>query len=287
VRSNENGLPVAPARRRCYPADVFVAVNFRKTFVNPIFKNQTAIISGGLGDIGRAIALEFAAHGAAIAIGDIHSPDKAESFLQELLRKNVKSSYTRVDVSEAAQVQSWIAKVENELGVISLVIPNAATATFAGLYEITPEQWSRELRINLDGAFYLAQAATARLLHHGQEGRVVFVGSWAAHTPHPGIPAYSVAKAGLRMLCQCMALELAPHGILVNEVAPGYVDAGVSRRCWEKDPTIRKRALKKVPINKLISAEEVAQQVVHLCHPQNRHMTGSTLLMDGGLSLLS
>lgn len=88
------------------------------------------------------------------------------------------------------------------------------------------------------------------------------------------------------MLCKCMALELAPYNILVNELAPGYVDAGVSGEVWEKDPDMADKARLKVPIKKIMSAREVAEQVIHLCHPQNQHMTGSTILMDGGLSLL-
>ena len=89
------------------------------------------------------------------------------------------------------------------------------------------------------------------------------------------------------MLCKCMALELAPHGILVNEIAPGFVNAGLSGSVWGSDEAKAKEALNKVPIHKLISAEAVAQQVLTLCHPDNEHMTGSTILMDGGLSLLS
>lgn len=177
-------------------------------------------------------------------------------------------------------------KVENILGIPGIIIANAATVTFAGLYEITSEQWFRELRVNLDGAFHLTQSATARLLHHSRPGRVVFIGSWAAHSVHTHIPAYCVSKAGLRMLCKCMALELAPHNILVNEIAPGYVDAGLSGRSFEKNPDTRKEAQQKVPVKKLISALEVAYQVIQLCHPSNEHMTGSTVLMDGGLSLL-
>ena len=88
------------------------------------------------------------------------------------------------------------------------------------------------------------------------------------------------------MLCKCMALELAPHNILVNEIAPGFVDAGLSGRSFEKNPVLKKESQEKVPIKKLISAGEVARQVVLLCHPLNEHMTGSTVLMDGGLSLL-
>ena len=255
--------------------------------MDKLFTKRTVLISGGLGDIGRATALEFARHGAAIAIGDISPPSKADAFLDELKLYEVATHYTQVDVTDASAVQNWVLAVENNLGVADLIIANAATVTVGGIHEITPEQWNNELNVNLNGAFYLTQSATARLLVHQLPGRVVFIGSWAAHSVHTHIPAYSVSKAGLRMLCQCLALELAPHQILVNEIAPGYVNAGLSARFWEKDPASSEQARNRVPIKKLISAEAVAKQVVQLCHPDNEHMTGSTLLMDGGLSLLT
>ncbi|WP_421827632.1 SDR family NAD(P)-dependent oxidoreductase [Larkinella sp.] len=255
--------------------------------MDKVFTNRTVLISGGLGDIGRATALEFARNGAAIAIGDIAPPTKAEAFLAELRQFDIISHYTQVDVTDASAVQNWVLAVENTLGVADLVIANAATVTPAGIHEITPSQWVNELNVNLNGAFYLTQSATARLLAHQLPGRVVFVGSWAAHAVHPHIPAYCVSKAGLRMLCQCLALELAPHQILVNEIAPGYVNAGLSARFWEEDPASSEVARNQVPVKKLISAEAVARQIVQLCHPDNEHMTGSTLLMDGGLSLLT
>ena len=255
--------------------------------MNELFKNEIVIISGGLGDIGRAMALEFAKYGANIALCDMHSPADAKEFIEELKQYEVQSDYSQVDVVDAEAVKNWVQKVENDLGIPSIIIANAATVTFTSFNEISPAQWSRELRVNLDGAFHLTQSATARLLHHGRPGRVVFIGSWAAHSVHTHIPAYCVSKAGLRMLCKCMALELAPHNILVNEIAPGFVDAGLSGKSFEKNPDTRKEALEKVPVKKLISAAEVAQQVVILCHPLNKHMTGSTVLMDGGLSLLS
>ncbi|WP_138994368.1 SDR family NAD(P)-dependent oxidoreductase [Larkinella sp. C7] len=255
--------------------------------MDKVFTNKTVLISGGLGDIGRATALEFARNGAAIAIGDIAPTTKAEAFLAELKSYDVASHYTQVDVTDAGAVQDWVLAVENTLGVADLIIANAATVTPAGIHEITPGQWANELNVNLNGAFYLTQCATARLLTHQLPGRVVFVGSWAAHAVHPHIPAYCVSKAGLRMLCQCLALELAPHQILVNEIAPGYVNAGLSARFWEEDPASSEVARNQVPVKKLISAEAVARQIVQLCHPDNEHMTGSTLLMDGGLSLLT
>ena len=249
--------------------------------------NQAAVISGGLGDIGRAIALELARRGTDVAIGDILDGSAARGLADQLTPIGIRHRYDRVDVSIARDVTEWIATVERELGVPTLIIPNAATVTLAGVRDVTSEQWSRELRVNLDGAFHMAQAAALRMLEHKKPGRIVFIGSWAAHAPHNAIPAYCVAKAGLRMLCKCMALEFAPHGILVNEVAPGYVDAGLSADLWARNPGSREKAAARVPTGNLIDAAEVAKQVAYLCEPGNRHMTGSVLLIDGGLSLVT
>jgi len=250
-------------------------------------KDQVAIISGALGDIGRAIALELAARGADVALGDIREPGDAESLIKSLHDRGVRARYDRTDVADSTQVANWFAEVANDLGVATLIVPNAARVTLAGIRDVTPDQWSREIQVNLNGAFFMAQAGAARLIEAKKAGRIVFIGSWAAHAPHPHIPAYCVAKAGMRMLCKCMALELAPHNILVNEVAPGYVDAGLSAQVWAKNPGAKERAATRVPTGQLIDAREVAVQVAHLCDAENRHMTGSTILMDGGLSLVT
>lgn len=252
-----------------------------------LFEGKTVILSGGLGDIGRSIATEFARQGANIGIGDLLSESSAVAFLKVIQNFGVKVHYCQLDITDACAVQNWVLEVENRLGLADLIIANAATVTIGGIHTITPEQWARELRVNLDGAFYLTQTATARLLHHSQPGRVVFVGSWAAGSVHAHVPAYSVSKAGLRMLCQCMALELASHNILVNEIALGYVAAGLSAGIWNSNPGLKDISTEKVPIKKIISPQSVAWQVVQLCRPENEHMTGSTVLMDGGLSLLT
>jgi NAD(P)-dependent dehydrogenase (short-subunit alcohol dehydrogenase family) len=248
---------------------------------------HVAVISGGLGDIGGAIAMELAQRGADIAIGDVRDPREASETLSAIAERGARCRYDRVDVADSEEVEAWLQAVEQQLGVANLVIPNAAIVTIAGVRDVLAEQWQRELNINLTGAFNLARTAALRLLHHQRPGRIVFIGSWAGHAPHPNITAYCVAKAGLRMLCKCMALDLAPHNILVNEVAPGYVDAGLSAKLWAKNPGSRDKAATRVPTGQLIEAAEVAMQVAHLCEPANRHMTGSVLLMDGGLSLVT
>jgi glucose 1-dehydrogenase len=249
--------------------------------MNDELKNQVAIISGGLGDIGRAIALELAGRGADIALGDIAPEENAAPTLEALAALGRKARYDCVDTADAQQVAEWVDKVEADLGTPSLIIPNAAIATLKNTKEISAEEWTREVSINLNGAFFLAQTAALRLSQHNQPGRIVFVGSWAAERPHQHIPAYSASKAALRMLMQCMALDFAPN-ILINEIAPGYVNAGLSGRIFAEKP---EAARLRVPIQQLIEPEEVAAQVAHLCDPANRHMTGSVLTMNGGLSL--
>ena len=247
--------------------------------------DDVAIISGGLGDIGRAIAMELARRGADIAIGDILPSEAATPLLADITALGHRARYDRIDVSDAVAVEAWVSGVEASLGVPTLIIPNAAIVTEASLRDITPAQWRQELNVNLDGAFHLAQAGALRLVARKRAGRIVFIGSWAGHAPHAYIPAYCVAKAGLRMLMKLMALEFARDGILVNEVAPGYVDGGLSGREFERDPAFRKRSIEEVPIHRLIETSDVALQVAHLCDPRNQHMTGSVVLMDGGLSL--
>ncbi|MBS0198242.1 MAG: SDR family oxidoreductase [Planctomycetes bacterium] len=248
-------------------------------------QQAVAIISGACGDIGRAIALELARRGVGMGLADILPADRTEALLNEVRALEVPVRYDQVDVSDAQAVQRWVGTVEGDIGGPNLVVAAAATVTLAGAMKVTEEQWKRELDVNLTGSFLTARAGAASMLAARREGRIVFVGSWAAHSPHTNLPAYSVSKAGVRMLCKCMALELASSGILVNEVAPGYVDAGLSAVVFRENPGAREQAAARVPVGRLMSAQDVARQVAYLCLDSSPHTTGSTLLMDGGLSL--
>ncbi len=249
---------------------------------------HVAIVSGGAGDIGRAIAVEFAHRGADIAIGDLFDCGERIETLKsavEALGRNIR--FDVVDVTHAAAVEKWLQVVEKTLGLSDWIIPNAAIAARATLEELGADVWKQCCDVTLNGAYYLAATGANALLRHNMPGRIVFIGSWAAHAPHTNVPAYSVAKAGVRMLMQVMALHYAPHGILVNQVAPGYVDAGLSKVGFDKNPELRRQCETQVPVGELMSAEDVAFQVAHLCDEKNRFMIGPTLLADGGLSLLT
>jgi NAD(P)-dependent dehydrogenase (short-subunit alcohol dehydrogenase family) len=247
---------------------------------------RVAVISGGLGDIGKATALELARCAADVAVCDLRDAREADSLRAAVTALGRRFRYDRVDVSDAQAVAGWIAELEQAFGAPDLIIANAAIVDIKPLERLSAEYWRRELSVNLDGAFHLTQVTTARLIELRRPGRVVFVGSWAADHVHVQIPTYCVGKAAVRMLCRCMAAALAPAGILVNEIAPGYVDAGLASRFMQEDPAVRETSRREVPIQLLIEPEEVAREIAHLCDPANRHMTGATVVMDGGLSLV-
>jgi NAD(P)-dependent dehydrogenase (short-subunit alcohol dehydrogenase family) len=237
---------------------------------------EVAVVTGGRGDIGSAVVTTLVAAGAKVAVADLRElPDPpADGTL-----------HTRIDVSDAAAVTGWLDAVEAELGTPTLVIPAAAIATVGSVLELTAEQWRDELAVDLTGPFLLAADASRRMIAANRPGRIVLVGSWAGHAPHQHVPAYSVAKAGLRMLTQVLAMELAPHQILVNEIAIGVVDAGVSRTTFAKRPDLRAHSERIAPVRHLVEVDEIVTTVLDLCDPKRRSMTGSTVLLDGGMSL--
>ena len=245
---------------------------------------SVAMISGGLGDIGSAIALELACRGADIAVCDLFDEGRADPLGAQIESKGRRFRRDLLDVADAPAVHEWVAGVERDFGLVNLIIPNAGFTLLRPLLEVTLDELQHLLQVNLFGAFHLAQAGARRLVEKKRTGRIVFTGSWAAHAPHSAVPAYCVTKAALRMLCRCLALELAPHGILVNEVAPGWVDAGLSRTHWVEDPALRERASKYIPVQEPVETAEVALHVANLCDLRMRSTTGGSVLCDGGMS---
>lgn len=244
-------------------------------------------ISGGLGDIGAAIVRCLAEAGADIAIADLNHPDQAAPLLAQVQAMGRHCFYHQLDVTDAAATTAWYDRALAYFGrPPSIIVANAAIVTLKTHRELTFSDWFREIDVNLNGAYYFTHAGTQHLLNAGQPGRIIFLGSWAAHAPHRDLPAYSVAKAGLRMLTQTLALELAEQRILVNEIAPGYVDAGLSGRIFAENPSLKEKATSAIPIRRLISPSEVASQVLYLCSDYAAQITGSTILQDGGLSLM-
>ncbi|MFI0454254.1 SDR family NAD(P)-dependent oxidoreductase [Actinomadura sp. 6N118] len=230
------------------------------------------VITGGLGDIGSAMAAELSGRGAAVTLIDIAEMVEAG---------DSGGAYRRADVRDAAAVAAALRSVDP----LDVVIANAGIVDSAPFLEITADQWRRHLDTNLTGSFNTGQAAARLMVERGRPGRIIFTSSWVQDVPWPEIAAYSVTKAGIKMLARSMAAELAPYGILVNALAPGIVQAGMARHQMETEPQYAARIATAVPLGRLQTAEQVARATAFLCSEEADYMTGSTLLVDGGCTL--
>lgn len=248
-------------------------------------QRRLAAISGGLGDIGQACALAFAQLGVDVAVCDLQADHRSDELRARIVGSGVQYSCKQADVADKASVDSWLQAVERDLGAPDVVVVNAALVAPAAIRDMTTDNWLSQIDVNLTGAMYVANSTAKAMIAAGMPGHIVFIGSWAAEAPHSHAAAYCVAKAGLRMLMRVMALDYAPFGIQVNEVAPGLVEAGLSRQVFQENPDLRERMVGKIPLKRMMTAEEVAWHVTNVCDPRNRSMCGATITCDGGLSL--
>ncbi len=242
---------------------------------------KTAIVTGGAGDLGNAMARHLAHNGAHVVIWDIVPQVEAAAAIKRVRAHDPGVEYAEVDVRDRAAVDRAIA----DLPQLDIVCSNAGIVDAQPFLEISAENWRKHLDINLTGCFNVCQAAARRMVAEGNQGRIIMTSSWVAEIPWPEITAYTVSKAGVNMLVKQMARELAPQGIRVNAVAPGIVNAGLAGRQLREEPQYAARVAKAIPLGEPGRPEEIAEAVVYLASPQTAYMTGSILTLDGGCSL--
>ncbi len=246
---------------------------------------KTALVTGGAGDLGNAMALALAQSGANVAVWDVRPRHQIAGRLKPIAATGARVLYQQVDVRQRAKVDAALETLVSELGGLDIACVNAGIVESAPFLQIALESWKRHLDVNLTGAFNVAQAAARQMVSSETQGRIIFTSSWVAEIPWPDITAYTVSKAGLNMLMKQMARELAVHGIRVNAVAPGIVRAGLAGRQLEEEADYAARVAKVIPLGDPGTPVEIAQAVLYLTSPQAAYMTGSVLTIDGGCSL--
>lgn len=245
---------------------------------------RTILVTGGSGDLGSATAGLLAAHGATVAVADLRPPStRAAGLLRTAMGEPLP--YFPVDVRRRSSVEGLFSGLDEAGLAPDTVICNAGFVHNAPFLEVTDEDWEQTLAVNLTGCFLVGQVAARRMVAAGMRGRILMTGSWVQDIPWTDGTSYCTSKSGLKMLARCMARDLAPHGIRVNTIAPGIVNAGLSRQVMDEDPLFRDRALRAIPLRELQSPEQVAQAMLWSCLPASDYMTGATLLVDGGCSL--
>ena len=249
-------------------------------------ERKNALVTGASSGIGQGIAVALAAAGANVGINYRSNAGGAEETARRVREFGRHALLVEADVGEPGQVATMFRRFDAEMGLIDILVANAGHgATPKPLHETSWDEWDRVLRSNLHGAFLCGQEAARRMVAAGNGGRIVNISSVheeACNMPDDG--PYQVAKGGVRNLTRSMALELGPHGITVNDVAPGMILTPMNRRALE-DPKYRKDAEAQIPLRRAGTPADIAAMVVFLCSDHASYCTGGTYLVDGGWML--
>ena len=240
---------------------------------------KVGLITGGVGDLGYACAEKMADMGLDVALIDIKDDPERVSALRD---KGASVLYVRADVASREAVRNAVENVWDEFGRLDVCMCNAGISMNVPFLDYTVEQWNHHMDVNLNGYFHVTQEVAKRWVDGGHQGKVIFTGSWVQDIPYKLIAPYCVSKAGVWMLARCAALELAPHGITVNAIAPGIVEAGLTARELRDFPEFREEFMGLIPLGRIQQAEDVADVVGFLISDASNYLTGTTITCDGG-----
>lgn len=241
---------------------------------------KVALVTGGARSIGRGIALGLAREGADVAIVYVSHPEAAQETVKAIEELGRRALAVKADVAKRGDVQAAVDEVEERLGPIDILVSNAGVQKRIFFLDLAEEDWDWIVDTNLKGCYLVGQAVAARMKARGR-GKIINVSSEAAGFPAPRMSAYCVSKAGIAMLTKCMALELAPHGIRVNALAPGLTRTDLNSKDLD-DPEFYKLRVARIPLGRVMSPEDLVGAAVFLASPDSDSMTGQTLQVDGG-----
>jgi len=248
-------------------------------------KGKTALVTGASRNIGRAIALAFAAEGADLVLNTRVNREELEAVAAECRKAGVRAVPVLADIGDASAVDAMVKRGLAELGAIDVLVCNAAIRPHKALAETSLDDWHRVLAVNLHSAFYLARAVVPGMKER-KRGSVIAIGGQSSLTGRPNTGAVTAAKHGLLGLVRALAAELGPFGIRVNMVVPGFMDT--ERRYAEWYPEFRQappgapEQLKEIPLRRLGRPEEIADACVFLASDASAYVTGDALRVMGG-----
>ncbi|MBR3463178.1 MAG: 3-oxoacyl-ACP reductase FabG [Clostridiales bacterium] len=242
---------------------------------------KTAVVTGGSRGIGKAIALKLANEGYDIALNYASNDEAAKSTREEIISTGVRCEIFKADTSDIGQVKAMFKDIRKSFETIDVLINNAGVVDDAYLLMIRQESLERSLDINIKGYINCAQAASLKMCSQ-KSGKIINVSSVSSVLAVPGQTVYSATKGAVNSMTQTMAKELAPYGIQVNAVAPGFVGTDMIKSI---PGDLAEKYLDSVPMKRFGTAEDVADCVASLLTDAFAYMTGQVIVLDGGLSL--
>lgn len=241
-------------------------------------KGKRILVTGSSRGIGKAIALELAAHGASVVLHGPHEPDVLEQVAAEMPR-NADAIVLRADLARPNEIHRLMDAIASSLGGLDVLINNAAVQNPAPVLDLAIDDWDRIMAVNLRAPFLCAQHAARMMIAQGTGGKIINISSVHAYQPRRYFAHYSTSKSGLEQLTRCLALELAEHNIQANSLVLGAI-------ATELTPQDRRDAFATaIPMERVGNTDEIARLVAMLCSNACDYLTGASITVDGGLTL--
>jgi glucose 1-dehydrogenase len=252
---------------------------------------QVAVVTGASSGIGRATALRLGAAGVSVVVNYVGNPAAAESVVADIAKGGGTAFAHEADVSDATQVEDMFAAACKRFGTVHILVNNAGIQRDSPFVEMTDDQWRRVIDVNLTGQFLCARSAVREFLRRGPQpevsratGKIICMSSVHQEIPWALHANYAASKGGIHMLVQSLAQEVAPQRVRVNAVAPGAIRTPINRRAWETE-SARKDLLRLIPYGRIGEPEDIAEAVLWLASDASDYVTGTTLFIDGGMTL--
>ena len=268
-------LSIGPGRR----TKGFPLIEYRSTMD---FKDKVVIVTGAGQGIGLEICKQLVAHGANVILNDLDAK-LAEEAVSKIDSKTGKCIPFAGDSGDISVINQMVDKAVGEFGKLDVVVANAGITLFGEFLSYPPESFFEVMKVNLGGSFFLAQAAANRMKKQGSGGAILFMSSVTGHQAHENLAAYGMSKAALEMLAKNLVIELSPYKINVNTVAPGATLT--ERTLQDKDYFGTWENI--TPMGRPASVNDIAQAVLFLVSENAKHITGQSLVIDGGWTSVS
>jgi NAD(P)-dependent dehydrogenase (short-subunit alcohol dehydrogenase family) len=248
-------------------------------------KGKVALVTGGGRGIGRAIAEGLAGEGAAVVINYSQSQAGALAAMEAIHAKQGTAMVVQADVSSEPAAHAMVRQVVETYGAIDILVNNAGVNSPAPFLQISAAEYRRIMEVNVAGVFFASQAAAKAMIARGRGGCILNVSSLVASRPFANAAHYNASKAAVSALTQSMALELGPHRIRVNEICPASVATDMVRPVLQ-NPTQLAHRLATIPLGRIGQPTDLVGAAVFLCSDEASWVTGASLVIDGGLSVI-
>jgi glucose 1-dehydrogenase len=259
--------------------------------VHKLLTGQKALVTGANSGIGQGVAIGLGQAGADVVVNYVSGDEAANAVVDQIRRSGAKAFAHKADVSSEDQVADMFKHMVQEFGTIDILVNNAGLQRDAAFREMTLERWNTVLGVNLTGQFLCAREAIREFLRRGivpsvscAAGKIICMSSVHQEIPWGGHANYATSKGGIKLMMESLAQEVAPKRIRVNAIAPGAIRTPINTAAWQTKPAYD-ALMTLVPYGRIGEPEDIARAAVWLASDQSDYVVGTTLYVDGGMTL--